>query len=110
MQRRIMLAAAGAALALAPAAQAAPVANDHGLIDLPATCDGVEGTVTHTNGSSFYFGGTHYVLRSISGSIEGTVVFSKTYGGGGGETITCTATETGDDGTSVDLTVTAFAP
>jgi hypothetical protein len=108
MRRTATLAAAAFALALAPAAQADPTANGEGLQDLPATCDGVEGTITHSQGSSFYFGGTHYVLRSISGSTTGgEPLFSKEFGGGGGPTITCTAQETGDEG-PVDLTIVAF--
>ena len=64
--RTIGLAAALGALALAIPAQAA-TPNGAGLDSIDAaTCDGVPGAVLHSQGPSFWFGGTHYVALTFT--------------------------------------------
>jgi hypothetical protein len=102
--RTIGLAAALGAVALAIPAQAA-TPNGTGLesIDV-ATCDGVTGPLLHSQGPSFWFGGTHYVgvtFTFTQGDQSNTKVFgAKT---GLGDPIECTATV----GDGVTLTIEA---
>ena len=102
--RTIGLAAALGALALAIPAQAA-TPNGAGLDSIDtATCAGVPGALLHSQGPSFWFGGTHYVALTFTftqGGQSNTKVFGTK--SGLGDTIECTA----DVGNGVVLTIEA---
>ena len=100
--------AALAALAFAASAQAT-TPNGGGLEAITdATCGGVTGTITHSQGPSFWFGDTHYVGTSFTFS-DGTQSRTKDFGNktGQGPSVTCVA-QVGEGG-AVSLTIEAVA-
>ena len=102
--RTIGLAVAFGALAVAIPAQAA-TPNGTGLETIDAaTCGGVPGALLHSQGPSFWFGGTHYVALTFTftqGGQSNTKVFGMK--SGLGDTIECTA----DVGNGTILTIEA---
>jgi hypothetical protein len=102
--RTIGLAATLGALALAiPAHAATPNGTGLETIDA-ATCDGVPGALLHSQGPTFWFGGTHYVgvtFTFTQGDQSNTKVFGEK--SGLADTVECTAVV----GDGVTLTIEA---
>jgi hypothetical protein len=95
-------------LAAAVPANAAntPEANDHGLEDVAATCDGGATAVVATAGAAFWADGSKYVITSFTTTFTPDgggepQVFTKVNGkrNGSDTEITCTGTESVPGGT-----------
>jgi hypothetical protein len=105
---RMALVVGGTLLAAAVPANAAqtPDANDHGLHDVAATCDGGATAVVASNGAAFWADGSRYVITSFTSTFTPDgggepQVNTKVNGkrNGSDTEITCTATETVPGGT-----------
>src|SRR5688500_15186622 len=103
----------GVLLAAAVPASAAstPAANNHGLFDVAAICDGAPTAVVATNGAAFWADGDRYVISSFTSTFTPDgggepQTFTKVNGKrqGSDTQISCTATEIVPGGT-VELEV-----
>ena len=97
--RRGVIAAAMVAgtLAMIAGPAAADPGQGKGLHADSFTCNGQEITVDSGSGAAGFVNGDVYLLTSITGTVNGEVVFSKTWGNrnGSGDPISCTGSPDG---------------